>query len=134
MSNNDTYINFIRNKEAQRKDKDNIFCTGISDTEFVKFAIKYLLGDDWYVVDPLGYSQITQLALEDILFKYSKQFKKEYKKAKEDKMRATKINEYSKNKKTSKSKNPYKRVISNIRNYGCEYVSNKKQVQKLLNY
>ena len=43
-------------------------------------------------------------------------------------MRATKINEYSKNKKTSKSKNPYKRVISNIRNYGYEYVSNKKQV------
>ena len=77
MSNNDTYINFIRDKEAQRKDKDNIFCTGISDTEFVKFAIKYLLGDDWYVVDPLGYSQTTQLALEDILFKYSKQFKKE---------------------------------------------------------
>lgn len=81
MSNNDTYINFVCNKEAQRKDKDNIFCTGISDTEFVKFAIKYLLGDDWYVVDPLGYSQVTQLALEDILFKYSKQFKKEYKKA-----------------------------------------------------
>ena len=84
MSNNDTYINFIRNKEAQRKDKDNIFCTGISDAEFVKFAIKYLLGDDWYVVDPLGYSQTTQLALEDILFEYSKQFKKEYKQFKKE--------------------------------------------------
>ncbi len=84
MNNNDTYINFIRDKEAQREDKDNIFCTGISDTEFVKFAIKYLLGDDWYVVDPLGYSQINQLALEDILFKYSKQFKKEYKQFKKE--------------------------------------------------
>lgn len=87
MSNNDTYINFIRNKEAQRKDKDNIFCTGISNTEFVKFAIKYLLGNDWYVVDPLGHSQITQLALEDILFKYSKQFKKEYKEYKKQRSR-----------------------------------------------
>lgn len=46
-------------------------------------------------------------------------------------MRVTKINEYSKNKKTSISKNPYKRVISNIRNYGCEYVSNKKQVTEI---
>ena len=46
-------------------------------------------------------------------------------------MRVTKINEYSKNKKTSRSKNPYKRVISNIRNYGCEYVSNKKQVTEI---
>ena len=77
------YIDFVHNKQAQREDKDNIFCTGISDTEFVKFAIKYLLGDGWHVVDPLGYSQVTQLALEDILFKYSKQFNKEYKKTKE---------------------------------------------------
>lgn len=84
MNNNDTYINFIRNKQAQREDKDNIFCTGISDAEFVKFAIKYLLGDGWYVVDPLGHSQVTQLALEDILFKYSKQFKKEYKQFKKE--------------------------------------------------
>lgn len=46
-------------------------------------------------------------------------------------MRVTKINEYSKNRKTSRSKNPYKRVISNIRSYGCEYVSNKKQVTEI---
>ena len=46
-------------------------------------------------------------------------------------MRVTKINEYSKNKKTSISKNPFKKVISNIRNYGCEYVSNKKQVTEI---
>ena len=46
-------------------------------------------------------------------------------------MRVTKINEYSKNKKTSISKNPYKRVISNIRNYGWGYVSNKKEVTEI---
>lgn len=46
-------------------------------------------------------------------------------------MKVTKINEYSKNKKTSISKNPYKKVISNIRNYGWEYVSNKKQVTEI---
>ena len=46
-------------------------------------------------------------------------------------MKVTKINEYSKNKKTSRPKNPYKKVISNIRNYGYEYVSNKKQVTEI---
>ena len=100
MNNNDTYINFIRNKQAQREDKDNMFCTGISDAEFVKFAIKYLLEDGWYVVDPLGHNQVTQLALEDILFKYSKQFKKninslkEYKKAKEKKKMSKELEGY----------------------------------------
>ena len=76
---NISYIDFILEKERNRKDKDNIFCTGISDIEFIKFAIKYLLGDDWYVVDPLAHSQIAQIALEEILKKYSKKFKKELK-------------------------------------------------------
>ena len=76
---NNSYIDFILEKEKNRKDKDNIFCTGISDREFIKFAIKYLLGDDWYVIDPLAHSQITQIALEEILKKYSKKFKKELK-------------------------------------------------------
>lgn len=74
-----SYIDFILKKEKNRKDKDNIFCTGISDREFIKFAIKYLLGDDWYVIDPLAHSQIVQIALEEILKKYSKKFKKELK-------------------------------------------------------
>ena len=77
--NNISYIDFILEKERCREDKDNIFCTGISDIEFIKFAIKYLLGDDWYVIDPLAHSQIVQIALEEILKKYSKKFKKELK-------------------------------------------------------
>ena len=76
MSNN-SYIDFILEKEKNREDKDNIYCTGISDREFVIFAIKYLLGDDWYVTDPLGSNQIIQVALEEILDKYSKKFRKE---------------------------------------------------------
>lgn len=71
------YTDFIKNKEDNREDKDNIFCTGITDREFVYFAIRYLLGDDWYVVDPLGHEQINQVALAEILNKYSKQYRKE---------------------------------------------------------
>ena len=75
--NNNSYIDFILEKEKNRDDKDNIYCTGISDREFVIFAIKYLLGDDWYVTDPLGHEQINQIALEEILTNYSERFRKE---------------------------------------------------------
>lgn len=77
---NNSYIDFIVEKEINREDKDNIYCTGITEREFIKFAIKYLLGDNWYVIDPLGYNQTIQMALEEILHKYSKKFKKELKK------------------------------------------------------
>ena len=77
--NSNSYIDFIKEKESKREDKDNIYCTGITDREFVHFIIKYLLGEDWYVVDPLGHDQINQIALEEILDKYSKRFRKEIK-------------------------------------------------------
>ena len=76
MSNN-SYIDFIEEKEKNREDKDNIYCSGITEREFIKFSIKYLLGDNWYVIDPLGYNQTIQIALEEILYKYSKEFRKE---------------------------------------------------------
>ena len=71
------YTDFITDKESKREDKDNIYCTGISDEEFIYFTIKYLLGDDWYVVYPLGHSQVNQVALEESLYMYSKKVKKE---------------------------------------------------------
>ena len=75
--NNNSYIDFIIEKENNREDKDNIYCSGITEREFIKFSIRYLLGDNWHVVDPLGHNQILQIALEEILDKYSKKFRKE---------------------------------------------------------
>ena len=77
MAYNKPYIDFILEKEKNRENKDNIYCIGISEREFINFSIKYLLWDDWYVTDPLGYNQIIQVALEEILDKYSKKFRKE---------------------------------------------------------
>ena len=71
------YIDFIKEKESKREDKENIYCTGITDREFVNFIINYLLGEDWYTADPLGHDQINQVALEEILENYSKRFRKE---------------------------------------------------------
>ena len=74
-----TITEYMKEKYENREDKDNIFGVGITDAEFRKFAIDYLLGEDWYVVDPLGQTQVNEIALAIILSKYSKRFKKEIK-------------------------------------------------------
>ena len=68
---------FMDQRYKNREDKDNIFGVGISDTEFRAFIIDYLLGEDWYVVDPLGQTQINEIALYNILEKHSKRFRRE---------------------------------------------------------
>ena len=70
---------FMEERYKNREDKDNIFGVGVSDSEFRQFIIDYLLGKDWYVVDPLGQTQINEIALYEILEKHSKQFRKECK-------------------------------------------------------
>lgn len=74
---------FMNERYKNRKDKDNIFGVGVSDTEFRRFIINYLLGEDWYVVDAIGQTQINEIALYEILEKYSKRYRKERKKKKE---------------------------------------------------
>lgn len=49
-----TLTEFIDDRYKNREDKDNMFGVGISDAEFRRFAIDYLLEEDWYIVDPLG--------------------------------------------------------------------------------
>lgn len=68
---------YMKTKYEERKDKDNIYGVGISDEEFRKFIIQYLLGEDWYISDPIGRTQINEIALYEILNKYSKRYKKE---------------------------------------------------------
>ena len=74
-----TFTEFLNEKYQTRKDKNNIFPVGISDAEFRQFIIDYLLGRDWYVVDPLSTPQTNEIALEEILKKYSKEYRKEVK-------------------------------------------------------
>lgn len=69
----------MNDKYNNREDKDNIFGVGVTDAEFRQFIIDYLLGSDWYVVDPLGQTQVNEIALYDILKKYSKRYRTERK-------------------------------------------------------
>ena len=72
-----TLTEFMDERYKNRKDKDNIYGVGLSDAEFRKFIMDYLLGEDWYVADPLGQIQINEIALYEILEKHSKRYKKE---------------------------------------------------------
>ena len=44
----------------------------------LNILISYLLGDDWYVVDPLSPRQVNAIAVEQILDKYSKKWRKDW--------------------------------------------------------
>lgn len=68
---------FMDERYKNRKDKNNMYGVGVSDAEFRKFIMDYLLGEDWYVADPLGQAQVNEIALYEILEKHSKQYRKE---------------------------------------------------------
>ena len=51
----------------------------MSAGEFEHYIVKYLLGDDFVLVDSLGVSQVRSVALLDVLKKHSAEFRKEYK-------------------------------------------------------
>lgn len=73
---------FMDKRYKNREDTDNMFGVGVSDAEFRKFIIDYLLGEDWCVVDPLGQTQINEIALYEILKKHSKRYREECKRRK----------------------------------------------------
>ena len=68
---------FMDERYKNREDKNNIFGVGVSDAEFRKFIIDYLLGEDWFVVDSVSQTQVNEIALYEILEKYSKRYRKE---------------------------------------------------------
>jgi hypothetical protein len=74
-----TLTEFLDEKYKNRPDPENIYGVGISDAYFRSFIIDYLLGPDWYVVDPIGQTQVNEVALLEILEKYSKRYRKEHK-------------------------------------------------------
>ena len=62
------YDEWLNMKYSKRKDKDNIFPVGITDSEFREWVIDILLGSDWCVTSPLQINQINEIAMEDIIF------------------------------------------------------------------
>ena len=44
----------------------------------VDFLKDYLLGEDWYVVNPVNTEQCNTQIVHEVLMKYSKEYRKEY--------------------------------------------------------
>ena len=73
------FYEWLDKADKEQNNEDNIFCPSMEDSEAINILIDYLLGEDWYVTDPVSPKQITTYAVVAILNKYSKKFKKETK-------------------------------------------------------
>ena len=60
-------------------EKDNMFPLSLDAQTALNFLQEYLLGEDWYIVNPLSTSQANCEVVHDILYKYSKKYSKEIK-------------------------------------------------------
>jgi hypothetical protein len=47
----------------------------------VDFLQNYLLGEDWYVINPISTQQANTEVVHTILYKYSRKYRKEWKRA-----------------------------------------------------
>lgn len=55
----------------------------------VDFLQTYLLGEDWYIVNPVNCEQGNAQVVHEILTRYSQEYRKEYRRAKQrDKIRS----------------------------------------------
>lgn len=70
--------------------KGNIFPPCIPSQVALNFLTRYLLGEDWYVIDPICNAQVNAIIVDEILRKYSKRFRKELKKHKREQARKKK--------------------------------------------
>ena len=53
----------------------------------LSFLTDYLLGENWYVVDPISPKQVNTNRVHEILWKYSNQYRKEWKQYRKQKLR-----------------------------------------------
>lgn len=70
------------NFQNETANKDNIFPPAMESQMAVDFLCDYLLGDDWYTVNPISTAQVNTEVVYDILRKYSRRFRKELRKSK----------------------------------------------------
>lgn len=62
----------------QNRQADNVCPPPMTAEEFEAYIVKYLLGDDYCVIESLGVSQVRTIELLDILKKHSPEFRKEF--------------------------------------------------------
>lgn len=66
--------------QEKSKDKDNIFPPSLEPQLALNFLREYILGEDWYSLNPISTVQINTEVVDEILYKCSKRYRKELKK------------------------------------------------------
>lgn len=61
-------------------DTYGIFPAPTDAQQAINILSAYLLGEDYYIVDPIPNCQANTIIVQDILFKYSREYKKRFKK------------------------------------------------------
>ena len=69
------FVEWLR-KESKR---DEICAPCLPADKAVNFLCNYLLGEDWYCVMPIHAEQVNTEIVHEILMKYSRRYRKEYK-------------------------------------------------------
>lgn len=64
---------------TENKEPDNVCDPPLDPQLALQFLCDYLLGEHWYVVMPESQKQVNSAIVDEILFKYSKQYRKEVK-------------------------------------------------------
>lgn len=59
------------------KTKEDISIGGVSDKTALNILIRYLLGEDYYIADPVEQTQANAIIIDDILKNYSSKYRKE---------------------------------------------------------
>ena len=64
---------------TENKESGNLCDPPLDPQLALQFLCDYLLGEDWHVVMPESQKQVNSAIVDEILFKYSKQYRKEVK-------------------------------------------------------
>ena len=73
-----TFVEWVLQEKS--KDKDNLFPPPLEPQLALDFLREYILGEDWYSVNPIPTVQINTEVVDEILYKCSKRYRKEVKK------------------------------------------------------
>ena len=63
----------------RESERCNICSPALPAQRAIKFICDYLLGEDWYCVMPMHTEQVNAEIVHEILWKYSRKYRKEYK-------------------------------------------------------
>ena len=72
-------------EQEEGANKGNIFAPPLDAQLAMEFLKDYLLGEDWYVVDPIGVEQVNTIIVDNILMEYAtRKYKKDIKEVKNE--------------------------------------------------